>query len=195
MSLPYASNDHTYVNQVPAARRITAAEVLAERTALRKELGHVPHGTGAGWSSYFWVSCDCPNCRDEYDPSGNESAAYMNLEPSFFDDQGEIPSFAFSTLYKQSFLAAVRQARPCFIVGDCPQPRTLSEILAPPAAHALRIRYYAPRLLEEFTLPKLGSPSWHRRTYKEGRLVWYNEGENSPIPATELLARLADLVV
>jgi len=84
MSVPNVSNDNTYMDQVPHSieespssaianagpRVITAEEVLTERSALRKELGYVPHGTGRGWSSMLWVSCDCPNCRVYYDPTG-----------------------------------------------------------------------------------------------------------------------------
>jgi hypothetical protein len=81
-------------SQTTGPRLITAEEVLVERSDLRRELGYVPHGTGRGWSSMLWVSCDCPNCRDHYDPTGEESAKYLNMDfPSFFNDQSEKPSF------------------------------------------------------------------------------------------------------
>ena len=86
MSVPSISIDNTHMEQVPrlgeespsslvtvpvpvatantGPRFITAEEVLIERSELRRELGYVPHGTGRGWSSMLWVSCDCPKCRD-----------------------------------------------------------------------------------------------------------------------------------
>ena len=176
-------------------RRITAAEVLAERTALRSELGYIPHGTGRGWSSMLWKSCDCPNCRDEYDPTGEESAKYLNMDPrSYFTDQSEIPSFAFSKIAAESLWATATQG---IYFDDDARVRTLKgfiEQMTPPLAirpsHILHIG--KDRTLDRFFL----SPDktyWTRMSWKSGRSVYYKEGENPPIPADAICVRLNEL--
>jgi hypothetical protein len=163
-------------------RVITAAEILAERAQLRKELGSIPHGTGRGWSSMFWVYCDCPNCRDEYDPSGEESAKYLNMDPaSFYTDQSDQPSFAFSKIAGESFLAA---ATPGFYFDSDARVRTLEsflEQLAPPLAlYPKHILHIGPD--RTWTRFFLKGDQWVRRTWKNGHSVWHAEGTNPPIP-------------
>lgn len=174
-----------------APRLITAAEILAERAALRTELGHVPHGTGSGWSSMLWISCDCPNCRDEYDPTGEESAKYLNMEyDSFFRGKSEMPSFAFSKIAKESFLAAVK---PGFYVGkrtDCLSLEGASEV-ALQAPHILHISTGG--IWNEYIQTEDESV-WRRRTYKGGRSVWYEKEEDKVVPAAKLLEHLTTLV-
>ena len=167
------------------ARLITATEILAERAALRTELGSVPHGTGRGWSSMLWVSCDCPNCRDEYDPTGEESAKYLNMDPtSFFADQSEMPSFAFSKIAKESYLAHLA---PGFYFDERRDVRSSEEFLSqltPPLAiyprHSI-LHFSKDGVWNRFFLSKDGT-HWVRRTWKAGRSVWYDEDENPPIP-------------
>lgn len=165
-------------------RRITAAEILAERAALRTELGSIPHGTGRGWSSMLWVSCDCPNCRDEYDPTGEESAKYLNMDSSsFFRGQSDKPSFAFSKIAKESFLA---HSKPGFYLDwdhrrlDLP---TLLERLTPPLALRPKtiLRIGEDGVWDELVLTA-DETNWFRRTYRDGRIVRYKEGENPLIP-------------
>jgi hypothetical protein len=171
-------------------RLITAAEVLAERTALRSELGYVPHGTGTGWSSYMWVSCDCPNCRDEYDPTGEESAKYLNMDyESFFRGQSEKPSFAFSKIAAHSFLA---HAKPGFYTGKRTDCLSLEEILAIGVQSPLILHIGDDGVWDEF-IPSDDETMWRRRTYKQGRSVWYENGDDQKIPAADLKKRLTEL--
>jgi hypothetical protein len=171
-------------------RLITAAEVLAERTALRAELGSVPHGTGTGWSSYMWVSCDCPNCRDNYDPTGEESAKYLNMDhESFFRDQSEKPSFAFSKITAHSFLA---HTKPGFYTGKRTDCLSLEEILAIWFQSPLILHIGADGVWDEF-IPSHDETTWRRRTYKQGRSVWYENGDDQKIPAADLKKRLTEL--
>ena len=176
-------------------RRITAAEILTERTALRSELGYIPHGTGRGWSSMLWKSCDCPNCRDEYDPTGEESAKYLNMDPrSYFTDQSEIPSFAFSKIAADSIWANATQG---IYFDDDARVRTLKgfiEQMTPPLAirpsHILHIG--KDRTLDRFFL-SADKTYWTRMSWKSGRSIYYKEGENPPIPADVICARLKEL--
>ena len=165
-------------------RRITAAEILAERATLRTELGAVHHGTGRGWSSLLWVSCDCPNCRDKYDPTGEESAKYLNMDASsFFRGQVEMPSFGLSKIAKESLLYA---AKPGFYLDwdsrmlDLP---TLLERLTPPLAVRPRtiLRICEDGTWDELVLSTDGA-NWTRRTYRNGRSVYYPEDENPAVP-------------
>ena len=177
-------------------RLITAEEVLAERSELRRELGYVPHGTGRGWSSMFWVSCDCPNCRDNYDPTGEESAKYMNMDfPSFFNWQVEKPSFAFSKLVKESYLAHMG---PGFYIGSAKKPATLEDVvlvITPPLPlKPKRILYISQKNdWDEFSLSEDKS-HWSRHSYENGQSVWRgNEDPDKKIPFFELAKRLTEL--
>lgn len=173
-------------------RLITAMEILAERTALRGELGYIPHGTGRGWSSMFWVSCDCPNCRDEYDPTGEESAKYLNMDhESFFRGQGEKPSFAFSKIAKESYLAHVK---PGFYVGKRRDCLRLDEVQAIAFQAPLILHINSKGVWNEY-FPSADETIWKRRTYEKGRSVYYEKNEDKMVPADELLGRLAALDV
>lgn len=160
-------------------RIITAEEVVAERTRLREELGYVPHGTGG---SYFWVYCDCPNCSEYYDPTGAERAKYLNMDPtSFFAEQTDQPSFAFSKIAKESLLAA---ATPGVYFDADARVRTLEsflEQLTPPLAlRPKHILHIGPGgVWDRFVLKE---DQWIRRTWKKGNSVWHAEDENPPIP-------------
>ena len=156
-------------------RNITAAEILAERAALRNELGSVPHGTGRGWSSMYWVSCDCPNCRDEYDPTGEESAKYLNGDyTSFFCDQSDIPSFAFSKIAKESYWFSLT---PGFyfdtgVHGVRSLDELLTQLTPPLALYPKHILYIGKdRVIDRFFLTKEDT-TWTRRSWKDGQSVW-----------------------
>lgn len=176
-------------------RYITAAEVLEERAALREQLGHVPHGTGRGWSSMLWIYCDCPNCRDSYDPTGEESAKYLNMEyPSFFNGQHDVPSFAFSKIAAESFLAHLK---PGFYIGNAKKAAALDDvvmILTPPLVlrPARILRVGEDYTWDEFILSE-DKTKWSRRTYKNGHSIFYREGEDQNIPLKELGPRLTEL--
>lgn len=214
MSVPSISIDDTHMEQVPHSieespsspvpvatanagpRVITAEEVLIERSALRRELGYVPHGTGRGWSSMLWVSCDCPNCRDYYDSTGEECAKYLNMDfPSFFNDQSEKPSFAFSKIAKESYLAHMG---PGFYIGGAKKAATLEDVvlvITPPLPlKPKRILYIAPNHdWDEFILSDDKS-YWTRRSYEKGRTVWRGtEDPDKEIPFLELGKRLTEI--
>lgn len=176
--------------KMSAPRLITASEILAERTALRTELSYIPHGTGSGWSSMFWVSCDCPNCRDYYDPTGEESAKYLNMDyESFFRGKSEKPSFHFSKIAKESYLAA---AKPGFYVGkrrDCLSLEQVKEV----ALQAPLILHIGTDYVWNEYIPSEDETVWQRRTYKQGRSVWYEKEEDKVVPAAKLLEHLATL--
>lgn len=184
----HATPVHRKYFKMAVPRFITAAEILAEREDLRSEMNS-PHGTGRNWS-LLWVYCDCPNCRDSYDPTGVESAKYLNMDPtSFYRGQGDKPSFAFSkTTYKDSFLAA---SKPGFYLDenrlDLP---TLLERLTPAHKNILCIK--EGNIWEELVQSKDGT-SWTRRSYKNGRCVNYKEGENPPMPFEALPTILSQL--
>lgn len=180
--------------QTPA-RRISADEILNERTALREHLGTVPHGSGTGWSSIFWISCDCPACRDKYDPTGEESAKYLNMDyPSFFNGQSEMPSFAFSKIAKESYLA---NAGTGFYIGNAKKAATLEDVvlvMTPPLAlRPARILHISENhTWDEFILSE-DKRFWRRRTYIKGRSVWYANDEDQAIPFADLARRLQEL--
>lgn len=185
--------------QVTGPRLITAEEVLAERAEQRREYGYFPHGQGERWSSAFWVSCDCPNCRDNYDPTGEETAKYLNMEyPSFFNGQGEKPSFSFSKIVKSSYLAHLK---PGFYIGNAKKPATLDDVVlvqSPPLAlKPKRILHNAEnRDWDEFVLSDDRS-HWVRRSYVKGRyvsrLLGDKEDPDMNIPFAALPNRLREI--
>ena len=187
MKLLGADNEYPFLyrlsdkDKMASPRIITAEELVAERNELRKELGSIPHGTGSGWSSYFWVYCDCPNCSEYYDPTGAERAKYLNMDPSsFFADQSDQPTFAFSKIAKESFLAAATHG---FYFDADARVRTLEsflEQLTPPLAlYPKHILHIGPdRVWNRFFLK---DDHWVRRTWKDGRSVWHAVAD-PPIP-------------
>uniref|UniRef100_A0A6C0K851 Uncharacterized protein n=1 Tax=viral metagenome TaxID=1070528 RepID=A0A6C0K851_9ZZZZ len=161
-------------------RKITAAEILAERAFLRNELGYIPHGTGRGWSSMYWVYCDCPNCRDEYDPTGEESAKYLNCDyTSFFCDQSDIPSFAFSKIAKDSYWSSLT---PGFyfdtgVHGVRSLDELLTQLTPPLALYPKHILFIGEdRVIDRFFLTKEDT-TWFRRSWKDGRSIWDSKDE------------------
>lgn len=155
----------------PAPRRITAAEILAERAELRSELGYIPHGIGR---SFFWVYCDCPNCADHYDPTGEKRANYLNMDlSSFYFDQSDIPSFAFSKIAKESILAA---APPGFYFDSDARVRDLdsflSQLTPPLALYPKAILHIgADRIWNMYSLLE-ESGIWMHRRWERGHSVW-----------------------
>lgn len=174
-------------------RRITAVEILAELNELLHNGTCWPHDYNA--SCGLWVYCDCPKCRLYYDPTGEESAKYLNMDPrSFFTDQSDIPSFSFSQIAKESLWAA---ATPGIYFDNDARVRTLTgfiEQMTPPLAirpfHILHIG--KDRTLDRFFL-SADKTYWIRRSWKSGRSIYYKEGENPPIPTDAICARLNEL--
>ena len=216
MSIPNISSDHTYMEQVPrlgeetvappsspvpvatanaGPRLITAEELVAERDALWKT-GSFPHGSGRGWSSYFWVSCGCPPCSHYYDPTGEETAKFLNAEyPSFFNGQSEKLSFDFCNLAKESYLAHMG---PGFYIGNAKKAATLEDVvlvITPPLPLKPKriLRISENYDWDEFILSEDKS-FWRRQGYTKGRSVWYKEGDSDlNIPFLALGKRLTEI--
>ena len=181
--------------EINFGRYISAAEVLAEREEQRRGGSGGGHGTGRGWSSMLWISCECPACRQEYDPTGEESAKYMNMEyPSFFNDQSELPSFRGSALFRESYLA---HASPGFYIGNAKKAATLEDVIlvmTPPLIlrPARIIHMSKDYTWDEFILYE-DKTLWRRATYVKGRSVYYKEGEDQAVPFAGLARRLQEL--
>ena len=165
-------------------RKITAAEILAERAVL-SEQGNFTHGTGNGWSSMYWISCDCPPCRNEYDPTGEESAKYLNGDyTSFFCDQSDIPSFGLSEIAKESFIFSLKPG--FYFDTGVHGVRTLDELLKQLtpllALYPKHILYNGKGgTRDRFFLTKEDT-TWTRRSWKEGRSVWDSKDETVSFP-------------
>ena len=168
-------------------RLITAAEILAELNELLNNGTYWPHDYNARCG--VWVYCDCPKCRLYYDPTGEESAKYLNMDhESFFRGQSDQPSFAFSRLFKESYLA---HSKPGFYVGKRRDCLSLDEVHTVALQAPLILHISADRSWTEY-IPSADETVWRRRIYKHGRSVWENE-EDRNVPADELLAYLAEL--
>ena len=180
---------------VAGPRFITAAEILAEREADWKA-GSFVHGSGMGWSSFFWIYCECPPCRDHYDPTGEESAKYLNMEyPSFFNGQADKPNFGYSDIVKQSYFIHMG---PGFYIGNAKKAATLEDVtlmITPPLPlKPKRILYIAPNHdWDEFILSE-DKTFWRRQGYTKGRSIHYNEDDSDlNIPFLGLAARLTEI--
>ena len=168
-------------------RLIMAAEVLAELNELLNNGTYWPHDYNARCG--VWVYCDCPKCRLYYDPTGEESAKYLNMDhESFFRGQSDQPSFAFSRLFRESYLA---HSKPGFYVGKRRDCLSLDEVQAIAFQAPLILHISADRSWTEY-IPSADETVWRRRIYKHGRSVWEKE-EDRNVPADELLAYLAEL--
>lgn len=171
-------------------RLITAAEILDERDALRNSGQDFPHNYNARCG--VWVSCDCPPCRDFYDPTGEESAKYLNMEfPSWFNGQVDMPSFYFSRAAKESYLAHIK---PGFYIGNAKKPATLEAVvlvLTPPFPMKPKriLRVLGKGTWDEFILSE-DKMSWQSRHYANATQVFTRE---EPIPLEELAIKLQKL--
>lgn len=176
-----------------AGRLITAEEILAERRALLESNQYFHHDYNSRCG--VWVSCDCPKCRDYYDPTGEESAKFLNMEfPSWFDGQSERPSFfGFSTLALESYYARVQKG---FYIGNAKKAACLDDVcmvVSPPLPlKPKRIQHFGDVTYDEFLLSD-DKTTWTRRSYERGRSVYYEAGTNPPIPFAELPAKLKEL--
>ena len=171
-------------------RLITATEVLAEREN-QIQNGYWPHD----WNTRqgLWVSCDCPKCRQYYDPTGEETAKYLNMEfPSWFDGQGEKPSFGFSNLAKESYLA---YSQPGFYIGNAKKAASLEDVIlmiTPPfTLKPKRILHIAEN--HDWTEFLLSEGHWILRRYVKGRIVYDTKTEDLIIPFLDLAKRLQDI--
>jgi hypothetical protein len=176
-----------------APRMITAEEILAERRELLASEMYWPHDYNSRCG--VWVACDCPKCRDYYDPTGEETAKYLNMEfPSWFDGQAEKPSFfGFSKVAKQSYFATIQKG---FYIGNAKKPACLEDVmlvLTPPLPlKPKRIQHISDTAWDEFLLSE-DKTFWTRRTYKEGRNIRYEDGTNPPILFGDLPQKLKEL--
>lgn len=178
-------------------RRITAADVLLNRNDLLSSGAYWPHDYNA--SCGVWVACGCPPCNEYYDPTGEETAKYFNMDPSsFFVDQSDLLSFDFfKSIAKDSLFYA---AKPGFYFDNDGRVRELDsflEQLTPPIAlQPTHILHIGKNGIDRFFL-SADKTNWVRRTWKSGRSVYYKEGENEPIPFetsnAALRARLKEL--
>ena len=167
-------------------RLITAEEVLAERPTMRQEM-FAPHAL-----TYI---CNCPQCANHYDPTGEETAKYLNMDyPTIFDGREQLPSFILSELGSESYLAHLK---PGFYIGNAKKPATLDDvvlILTPPLVlrpkRILNIAYNY--VWDEFILSE-NKQTWKRNTYIRGQSIWYKPGEYSAIPFAELPVLLTKL--
>ena len=173
-------------SNMAAPRMITAAEILAERQELLDSEMYFPHDYNSRCG--VWVSCDCPPCRNHYDPTGEESAKYLNMEyPSWFDGQGDKPSFAFSKIAKESYLA---HRQPGFYIGNAKKPACLEDVmlvLSPPLPLKPKriLHIVSGNNWEEFILSE-DKATWTRRTYSNGRHNYFDDKNNAPISFAEL---------
>lgn len=181
-----------------APRLITASDVLAERRAQFDSGTYWPHDYNANCG--LWVYCDCPKCREYYDPTGEETAKYLNMDPtSFYAKQSDMPSFDFSTLAKESFWFA---ATPGFyfdtgsLYGVRDMESFITQLTPPLALYPTHILHIGKGGVDRFFLSD-DKTSWSRYTWKSGNSVYYKEGENPPIPFdtsnTALRQRLTEL--
>ena len=162
-------------------RTVTAAEVLAERASARKvDPGH----SGDGFYG-FMPSCHCPNCRDYYDPTGEQVAAYLNCQPSFFDKLAYLPEFGVSELRTYSFYNA---RKPGIYVQGLPGSAMLfpsplkaarnALLMQQPSAHLVKL--YENGVEDHFYLNATGNYS--RFTYVKGELYMYKGGDKEVSP-------------
>jgi hypothetical protein len=174
-------------------RMITAAEILAERQELRNSGMDFPHNFNARCG--VWVYCDCPPCRDYYDPTGEESAKYLNMEyPSWFDGQSDVPSFYFSKLAKESYLG---HRKPGFYIGNAKKPAALEDVilvLTPPLPLKPKriLHVVSHNTWDEFLLSD-DKTSYTRRSYVKNHQEYVPEEKRTPIPFSELPATLKTL--
>lgn len=173
-------------------RLITASEVLEERKKQFDSGTYWPHDYNSRCG--LWVSCDCPKCRSYYDPTGEESAKYMNMELSWFNGQGEKPSFSFSELVKESYLV---HTQPGFYIGSAKKPASLEDVVlveTPPfPLKPKRILHIAPNHdWNEFLLSD-DNTYWSRRTYVRGQMSPYMDGQDQKIPFLDLAKRLQEI--
>jgi hypothetical protein len=161
-------------------RLINATDLLEESRALSKD-GQFPHNYNS--RTGVWIYCDCPPCRDYYDPTREESAKYLNMDfSSFFTDQADIPSFDFSTIAKDSYVFATT---PGFYIDQHVRDfdTFISQLTPPLAIRVSRILHISKDgTWDRFFLSDDGT-TWTRRTWKNGRSVYYKDGENPSIPA------------
>ena len=179
-------------------RIITATEILEDRRALFESNGssYWPHDYNARCG--VWVYCDCPKCRDYYDPTGEESAKYLNMDPtSFFTMQSALPSFSLTKIAKESSWAA---ATPGFyfdngsLYGVRDMKSFITQLTPPLALYPCHILHMGKQgVIDRFFLSD-DKKSWTRHTWKSGNKVFYHDGENPPIPADTSNAALRQRV-
>jgi hypothetical protein len=166
-------------------RLITAEEVVAERKAY--------DALGLESAIYSWQK---GVCAEFFDPSGEETAKYLNMEfsPAYMGTT-KLPDFTWSMLARSSYLAHLK---PGFYIGNAKKPALLQDVLTllrPPfPMKPKRLLYISPEYLwDEFILSACRR-FWTHYTYIRGQSVWYKPEEyDAVIPCAEFAQRLSHL--
>jgi len=169
------------------ARSVTAKEVMIERDAARMtDSGH----DGSGFYG-FMPNCPCPNCRDQFDPTGKETAAFLNCEPSYFDKNAFIPTFS-QQLVKNSFYNARKpgiylQGPMGGMIFSSPAKAVCNYVLSEnPSPHILRI--LPDGVQDHYYLNPSGNYS--RFTYVMGQLFKYNDSSDKEMIPSKVISKI-----
>jgi hypothetical protein len=173
-------------------RIVKATEVLAERDAARKvDPGH----SGGGFYGFMPV-CHCANCRDHYDPTGEEVAAYLNCQSSFFDKLAYLPEFGQSELYTYSFYnnrkpGIYLQGLPgSAMLFSSPLKAVRNAVLSEnPSPHLVKL--YENKVEDHFYLNARGK--YERFTYVKGQLFIYMDSSDKEISPDKVLSKMTVL--
>jgi len=169
---------------------VTAKEVMLDREATRIANAVYEYSSLHG----FMEICPCPNCRDEYDPTGKESAAFLNCEPSYFDKFSFIPIFS-PELFKKSFYSSRKpgiyvQGPIGGMIFPSPLKAVRNAILdEKPSPHILRI--FPDGVQDHYYLNESGNYS--RFTYVMGLLFLYKDSSQKEVSPENLLCKIAVL--
>ena len=171
-------------------RAILAEEIMLERTAARKiDPGH----SGDGFYG-FMPNCPCPSCRDHYDPTGKETAAYLNCEPSYFDKIAFIPSFP-PEIFKYSFYNARKPG--IYVKGpfggmlfSSPVKAVRNALLMEPQSSHI-VKLYENGVQDHFYLNDAGNYS--RFTYVKGELFIYTNDADKDVSPEKVLSKMTIL--
>lgn len=152
-------------------RLVTAEELLNESNQLNTTTDF-PHN----YNSFngVWVYCDCPPCRNYYDPTRQESAKFLNMELSFFSEQADLPSFAFSKIAKDSYFFS---AIPGFHINNQVYnfATCLQQLTNPSCTYI--VHKSRDNVWNRFILSNDKS-FWKRLTWKNGHNVYYEDEKN-----------------
>lgn len=175
-------------------RLIKPEEVKVERDTVRiSEPGH----SGVLVSSLI-LSCHCANCRDYFDPMGEDTAAYLNCQPSMFDKGVSLPSFLGSMLYQHSFYKTrkpglyVRHLNSAPLIF-CTNIPTLKHLMTqePLPEHLLRL--VDGSVEDHFYLQK-ETGLYSRFTYVKSQMVVYRGYVLKEFTPADVLAKLTPMM-
>lgn len=155
-------------------RLIRAEEIVAERKkALLQGLFHTTNRDELIANLHSRTpNCSCLICTANVDPSGNETAAYMNCAPSSFDKTVYLPTFLGSQLFDYSFyknrttgLYLSNETSPIMIFCSTVASLKYSLTQNPPPSHILRL--YDKSIEDHYYLNKEAN-LYSRYTYMNG---------------------------